>query len=291
LVGVSESTACRWYAKSGLPIDPKPKRIKRAYLRSIAHLRPCMNCHAKLRVLVKHSARYIGVDAGIVRDYRKKMGLWRPTATEANKAVAIQLGRAKREQWGTAKAALRTRYIGPDSSAEQHLAHYWREETLAVRALERQCSWSKHPEAKRGPMDYYWANVEQCRKNSKESAMRRYYRMKHNPEFKLRHIMRNTISRICRKTKTGKSRKTNEYLGCTFAEARRHIERQFRQGMTWENHGQWEVHHIIPLAEWDLSDPQQMVRATHFTNLKPLWRIENRSIGARMIGEHQMALL
>ena len=140
-------------------------------------------------------------------------------------------------------------------------------------------------------MDYYWANVEQCRKNSKESAMRRYYRMKHSPEFKLRHIMRNTISRICRKTKTGKSRKTNEYLGCTFAEARRHIERQFRQGMTWENHGQWEVHHIIPLAEWDLSDPQQMVRATHFTNLKPLWRIENRSIGARLIGEHQIALL
>jgi hypothetical protein len=250
-----------------------------------------MNCHAKLRVLVKHSARCLGVDCGVVGDYRKKMGLWTPTATEANRAIAIKLGRAKREQWGTARAALRSRYLGPNSSPEQHLAHYWRDETLAVQALERRCSWAKHPAAARKPMDYYWANVEQCRKNGKESALRRYYRLRHTPEFKLRNIMRNTISRICRKTKTGKSRKTNEYLGCTFAEARRHIERQFRPGMTWANHGQWEVHHIIPLAEWDLSDSQQMIRATHFTNLKPLWRIENRSIGARMIGEHQMALL
>lgn len=107
----------------------------------------------------------------------------------------------------------------------------------------------------------------------------------------MRHTMRNVIARIARKTKTKKSRKTNEYLGCTFAEARAHIEKQFKRGMSWNNHGEWEIHHIIPLAEWDLTDPQQMIRATHFTNLKPLWKAENRSIGARLIGQHQMALL
>jgi hypothetical protein len=250
-----------------------------------------MNCHAKIKMLNTCSANALGTSKWAVRDYRKKMGLWMPTVLETNRAIAILTGRVRRERWGTAEAALATRCIRPNSSPQQHLAYYWRNETLAVQALERQCSWANHPLAAKKPMDYYWANVEQCRKRSKESAMRRYYRMRHNPEFKLRKIMRNTIARICRKTKTGKSRKTNEYLGCTFAEARRHIERQFRPGMTWVNHGQWEVHHIIPLAEWDLSDSQQLIRATHFTNLKPLWRIENRSIGARMIGEHQMALL
>ncbi len=251
----------------------------------------CMNCHASVRMLQKQSAQFLGVQCSVVQNYRDKAGLWKPTAKETNRALAIQSGRAKKEEWDTGKAALRTLYIGPNSKPEQHMAVAWRKEMLAVKRWERQCSWSQHPDAIRKPMDWYWANVDKARERSRKNAMARYYRLKHTPEFKLRHIMRNTISRITRKTKTGKSRKTNEYLGCTFTEARFHIERQFKRGMTWANHGEWEIHHIIPLAEWDLSDPQQMVRATHFTNLKPLWRIENRAIGARLIGEHQVALL
>ena len=70
-------------------------------------------------------------------------------------------------------------------------------------------------------------------------------------------------------------------LGCTLAEARAHIEAQFRPGMSWENHGEWEIDHIRPVASFDLTDPDQARAAAHFTNLQPLWSVENRRKGVR----------
>ena len=140
-------------------------------------------------------------------------------------------------------------------------------------------------------MIYYYANHEKSKERGARIARERYHRIKHTPDFCVKHAMRNTVARIARKTKTKKSRRTNEYLGCTTQEARKFIERQFEPGMSWKNYGEWEIHHIIPLAQWDLTNIEQVIRATHFTNLKPLWKAENRSIGARLIGEHQMALL
>ena len=64
-------------------------------------------------------------------------------------------------------------------------------------------------------------------------------------------------------------------LGCTVAEARKHIESQFKPWMSWENHGPrgWHIDHIKPLSAFDLADPAQVAEACHFTNLRPLhWR-------------------
>jgi hypothetical protein len=253
-----------------------------------------MNCHAKVRILTNRSALLIGKKVGVVKVYRKSSGLWRASTSEANKALAIQSGRARRDMWGSAKNALQTRKATMKSRPEQHLAVAWRDEMMELRRLERATSWANHPEAKiqkKVSMDWYWKNLEEARRRGRVNAGRRYERLKHDPEYRLKIALRNSISRICRKSKTKKTRKTIEYLGCTISEARLHIERQFERGMTWRNRGEWEIHHIIPLAEWDLSRPEQRMRANHFTNLKPVWRSVNRAIGARMIGEHQMALL
>ena len=47
--------------------------------------------------------------------------------------------------------------------------------------------------------------------------------------------------------------------------------------MTWENYGRmgWHMDHIIPLANFDLTDRQQFLEACHYTNLQPLWWQEN----------------
>lgn len=66
-------------------------------------------------------------------------------------------------------------------------------------------------------------------------------------------------------------------LGCTPTALVAHIEAQFGPGMTWENRGQWEVDHILPLAAFDLTDPRQRAWACHYTNLQPLWSAENRA--------------
>ena len=76
------------------------------------------------------------------------------------------------------------------------------------------------------------------------------------------------------KSKTGK---TLEYLGCSWAELKLHLETQFQPGMTWENHGVngWHIDHIIPLCAVDLENEEEVKKVCHYKNLRPLWAREN----------------
>jgi len=82
----------------------------------------------------------------------------------------------------------------------------------------------------------------------------------------------------------GRNQKTvsmSEYLGCSLQELRTHLESQFKPGMSWDNYALegWHVDHIRPLNLFDLSDPDQIKVACHFSNLQPLWAKDNRSKG------------
>ena len=71
-------------------------------------------------------------------------------------------------------------------------------------------------------------------------------------------------------------------LGCTIPQLRAYLESKFLPGMSWENWGTdgWHIDHVIPLAKFDLSDPEQLKQALHYTNLQPLWSSDNMSKGA-----------
>jgi hypothetical protein len=70
-------------------------------------------------------------------------------------------------------------------------------------------------------------------------------------------------------------------LGCSIAEFKIYLENQFLPGMTWENYGNgndhWQIDHIKPLFMFDLTDREQFLQACHYTNLRPLWKIDNLS--------------
>jgi hypothetical protein len=103
-----------------------------------------------------------------------------------------------------------------------------------------------------------------------------------DPNFRVAHLLRNR----CTKALKGisKSAGTEELLGCTWEQARCHIEKQFRGNMSWDNWGYhgWHIDHIIPIASFDLTDPVQQRQCFHYTNLQPLWRQDNQSKGARL---------
>lgn len=94
-------------------------------------------------------------------------------------------------------------------------------------------------------------------------------------QTKLRSVIRCRIKSALRGLV--KSKSSIAYLGCSVAHARAHIEKQFKEGMTWENHAidGWHIDHILPLASFDLTDEDQRRRAFHYTNLQPLWALEN----------------
>ena len=37
----------------------------------------------------------------------------------------------------------------------------------------------------------------------------------------------------------------------------------------------FEIDHIIPLASVDLTDREQFLKVCHYTNLRPLWMLDN----------------
>ena len=89
----------------------------------------------------------------------------------------------------------------------------------------------------------------------------------------------------------GQSRSIGKLLGCTLPEFKKHLESQFKRGMTWENYGsKWHIDHVLPCASFDHTDPKQVERCWHYTNMRPLDAIENMRKG-KTIKETQMSLL
>lgn len=73
---------------------------------------------------------------------------------------------------------------------------------------------------------------------------------------------------------------TFELLGYTPNELKEHIEKQFLPGMTWENRGDWQIDHIIPISTAETE--ADVIALNQLANLRPLWATENNKKRARV---------
>jgi hypothetical protein len=85
-----------------------------------------------------------------------------------------------------------------------------------------------------------------------------------------------------------KNAKTETILGCTIEEFRYYIAAQFKKGMSFDNHGEWHLDHIIPIAT--AKNQEDIIILNHYTNFQPLWAEQNFSKGDSII-ETQLKLL
>ena len=97
-----------------------------------------------------------------------------------------------------------------------------------------------------------------------------------NHQYALRKRVRTRINMVLRGRGLRKMKKTRSLLGCSWHHLRLHIEQQFTEGMDWENKGIWQVDHIRPLSSFDLTTEHDQRQAFHFSNLQPLWAIDNQ---------------
>ena len=104
-------------------------------------------------------------------------------------------------------------------------------------------------------------------------------RAKEDLQYRLRGNLRARLRAAVRQGNKGGSAIRD--LGCSIPELINHLESQFLPEMHWSNYGKvWEIDHIIPLASWDLTDPDQCSGACRYTNLRPLPVGENRGRGS-----------
>lgn len=73
-----------------------------------------------------------------------------------------------------------------------------------------------------------------------------------------------------------------EMCGCTTVMFVAHLEREFADGLTWQNFGQWHVDHFFPLDGVDPDNAAAIFGAFHFTNLRPLARLHNLQKSSRV---------
>lgn len=135
--------------------------------------------------------------------------------------------------------------------------------------------------------EYYHSNVEKYKearkRNLKTKAARERNRRHSDPNYKLKQTLRRRIRYILNNKGLRVHARTSEMLGCSFNELRLYLESKFLPGMTWSNHGiyGWHIDHVKPLASFDLSIPEQLSEACHYTNLQPLWARDNLVKGVK----------
>ena len=98
--------------------------------------------------------------------------------------------------------------------------------------------------------------------------------------YKLTCNIRNLIGVSFRNNGFTKSSKTYKVLGCTFEEFKEHLEKQFKDGMSWENQGKWHLDHIHPVSL--AKSEEEIIKLNHYTNFQPLWAEENIRKGNRL---------
>lgn len=96
-----------------------------------------------------------------------------------------------------------------------------------------------------------------------------------DPSYKVACALRSYLSTKLRRSKACKSRKTEDLLGCSFTEFKDYLERKFKEGMSWDNYGEWHIDHIKPCSQFDLSKVEEQASCFHHTNMQPLWAKEN----------------
>lgn len=122
------------------------------------------------------------------------------------------------------------------------------------------------------------ASIKRWESENKERVMaaKLMYEKKrraNDPIYAIKRRMRVAVSRFARLNGYEKSASTEAIIGCSWQEFRVHIERQFPKGMSWENMSEWHIDHIVPMAS--AKTEEDVLRLNHFTNLRPLWAIEN----------------
>jgi hypothetical protein len=146
--------------------------------------------------------------------------------------------------------------------------------------------------AKRYKNGEYWVSPEQLeekrnistkayycwRKKNKKCAseIRKRYRNKKRATdsvYLLKDRVRNLTTQAFRINGYSKKSRTHELLGCSWEFLKNYIEQRFKDGMTWGNRSKWHIDHIIPLSS--ANSEKELYKLFHYTNLQPLWAIEN----------------
>ena len=108
---------------------------------------------------------------------------------------------------------------------------------------------------------------------------KKQYQKERRKSDPLYRMITNMRSRLYQYSHLKGNNKTKDLIGCSPQYLRDWLERQFKEGMNWNNHGEWHIDHILPLCA--ASNEYDFKILAHYTNLQPVWAKDNLSKGGR----------
>lgn len=100
-----------------------------------------------------------------------------------------------------------------------------------------------------------------------------------DPVYRASQSLGSCLKFALKRINENKTAATFRLLPYTPSELKIHLERQFRRGMSWDNYGEWQIDHIVPLCEARSLD--DVLRLNELPNLRPLWKLENMKKNGR----------
>ncbi len=114
-------------------------------------------------------------------------------------------------------------------------------------------------------------------RRARQEQKTRYQRKFKNehPEYSIHESIGGGIWASIKEDKGGRS--WEEILPYNFEELKEHLRKQFKPGMSLDNHGEWHIDHIKPRSSFDVDsiDDPELQECWALDNLQPLWAEEN----------------
>jgi len=130
------------------------------------------------------------------------------------------------------------------------------------------------------------SNAKRYASEAYKAHSRKYMRerYKNDIDFRLLQILRGRVYNALQREGT-KNDKTINLVGCSVTFLKQYLEEKFKDGMAWNNHGKdgWEIDHILPCRSFNLSNVEEQRKCFNYTNLQPLWTIDNQKKGAKIL--------
>ena len=141
---------------------------------------------------------------------------------------------------------------------------------------------------------YYQENRKKIlnHKKNNQASTNRYHRerYKSDPEYRCKTIARSFVYRCLNLKK--KNKLSFDILGYTGKQLKLHLESQFDDKMTWNNHGNyWSIDHIIAVANFTFINKDGIInydeikKCNSLENLRPLECKANISKGSKMLAD------
>jgi len=191
----------------------------------------------------------------------EKTGISKPTILRILKENGIKVGISGRRFIGGREVTLRKYESKPETKKRKSENHKIWSEKNKEHLFEYHKKWRTE-------------NVDKWRKTKRDYEKNR---KDSDPLYKLVANFRTAIWTVLKESNVDKYGHYFDILQYTPKELINHLEKQFKDDMTWDNYGIWHVDHKLPITSFDIQEmgDEEFMRCWCLDNLQPMWGEEN----------------